>query len=816
MRTLSTNDAAVLATRDYVAHRRVKVANSAGSLIDFTALEGWDFVESVRIGGQVEQTLANATVTFRREVEQLSLAPLHATSKLNQLAGSYSPALAEGRLITIEAAVTPAGVTPSTWMEVFRGEIDSIDAGPDVITVEARDLACRLMDRFIEDDSREYGSDVGVAVETVMQSVLTDNSTGETLWCPSSPSFVIAPKYRQKQESVLQALETLAQLFGGQLRHVYDSGTSAWRLKLSVPERTSPASTYTFTADHYLSVERLWSSRQEVRNKIRGRFYDRATLDAGGQPTYSTVLVQDGPGAGTSITKYGGPTAVPRYMEIRLDKTDVINTAAQMTTLLNAALADLKDPLAEFGVTMPLFPHVETNDFYTWSANGVHFTSDQGFAVVSYEHSWPAKGQATTRMELRGKPTIGASRWLRMDTRIALEPANNVGTGPSAPTNLQVVNVVGGAAITWLAPKAGGQVVAEYEVHRSASSGFTPSASTRIGVTDANSFPVDTPNMGQTYYVKVVPRDAAGNRGTASAELSISGGNLPVGMGQHDGVTVRQLARGRYAGTARNDVDISFPQVYQNPPMVILRGGALHEPRALWGATGIGDGTETGAYDNTKPTYEDLAALNLTASGFKLRARLRQKGVATPRSANADTANNNLTAVGQSAAATLNNAPSGAVADQYTLRYKVVLQTDDPNNLGDPGPPVVPPYFIAATTEIAIDSSADGGTTWIERAAYVYTVSARATTASRTWAEEIKTLTVSGLDSAAPADKFRIRIKSFSFDGATGSVSAHLFSTAATPADTSAGLTYNTATDQYASKTPDAADVIYWETMEAN
>lgn len=519
MRTLSTADAAVLATRDCVCHRKVKVANSAGTLIDFTTLETYDFVESVSWGGNVEETIANATVTFRREVEKLSLAPLHATSKLNILSGSYSPALAEGRLITIEVAVTAPGVTPSAWMEVFRGEIDKIDSGPDLITVEARDLCCRLMDRFIEDDSRDYGSGAGVAVETVMQSILTDNSTGETLWCPSSPGFVVSPAYRQRQESVLKALETLAQLFGGQLRHIYDSGTSAWRLKLSVPERTSPVSTYTFTADHYLNVERLATSREEVRNKIRGRFYNRAALDAGGQPTYSTAVVEDA----ASVAKYGGPTGVPRYMEIRLDKTDVINTASQMNALLAAALADLKDPLADFAVTMPLFPHVEVNDFYTWSANGVHFTSNQGFAAVSYEHSFPAQGQPTTRMELRGKPTIGADRWLRWDTRIAVQPANNVGAGPAAPTNVALTKVQGGLAVTWQLPTTGVKAK-EWEVHVSKTAAFTIAASTLACVVAGDRAEVGDLDPGATYYVRVVGRDEAGNRGTAATEASTAAG----------------------------------------------------------------------------------------------------------------------------------------------------------------------------------------------------------------------------------------------------------------------------------------------------
>jgi hypothetical protein len=62
----------------------------------------------------------------------------------------------------------------------------------------------------------------------------------------------------------------------------------------------------------------------------------------------------------------------------------------------------------------------------------------------------------------------------------------------------------------------------EYELHISTTTGFTPSTSTLNKRASETTFNVTGLTPGTTYYVKVVPRDAVGNRGAASAEATVS------------------------------------------------------------------------------------------------------------------------------------------------------------------------------------------------------------------------------------------------------------------------------------------------------
>jgi hypothetical protein len=283
-------------------------------------------------------------------------------------------------------------------------------------------------------------------------------------------------------------------------------------------------------------------------------------------------------------------------------------------------------------------------------------------------------------------------------------------------------------------------------------------------------------------------------------------GNLKDTVKQSDGVTARVLAKGHVSGQARNNDNVSFPFNYQNPPLVVFRGGILHEPRARWGTTGNGF-SEFGAYDTAKPTYDDTVALNLTTSGFALRARLRQKAASsTPQAVNGPSGNT-LAVVGQTAAAALVSAPVGAVADQYTLHYWVHLSLTSTGEV-DRG-------TLAVT--VAIDSSSDGGSNFTERAAFTYTATTHGPgTDAPSWNSEAKVLTVSGLSSDTPADKFRLRIKTISLNGQydSYSVAVHLFNTG--NGDAVAGLTYNVATDSYASRTPDTDDAVAWEALEVS
>ena len=104
------------------------------------------------------------------------------------------------------------------------------------------------------------------------------------------------------------------------------------------------------------------------------------------------------------------------------------------------------------------------------------------------------------------------------------------GEPPTAPSNLNVTGSLANAQLTWTAATDNVAVV-RYNVHRSTTPGFTPSAANRVGQPTGTSF-TDTPPAG-TYFYKVTAEDGAGNVGPASNEVERAGRrpHRPLGTG---------------------------------------------------------------------------------------------------------------------------------------------------------------------------------------------------------------------------------------------------------------------------------------------
>jgi fibronectin type 3 domain-containing protein len=94
---------------------------------------------------------------------------------------------------------------------------------------------------------------------------------------------------------------------------------------------------------------------------------------------------------------------------------------------------------------------------------------------------------------------------------------------PTAPTNLTATGSLTSAQLSWTAA-TDDTAVARYNVHRSTTSGFTPSTANRIAQVTGTSY-ADTPSGG-TYYYKVTAEDSAGNVGPASNEASAIAGDV--------------------------------------------------------------------------------------------------------------------------------------------------------------------------------------------------------------------------------------------------------------------------------------------------
>ena len=92
-------------------------------------------------------------------------------------------------------------------------------------------------------------------------------------------------------------------------------------------------------------------------------------------------------------------------------------------------------------------------------------------------------------------------------------PAGDV-TPPTTPANLTASGGLGSVQLNW-SPSTDEAGVTEYRVHRSTSSGFTPSAGNRVA-TVSNTAHTDNGLSPGTYYYKVVAADAAGNTSAPS------------------------------------------------------------------------------------------------------------------------------------------------------------------------------------------------------------------------------------------------------------------------------------------------------------
>lgn len=91
---------------------------------------------------------------------------------------------------------------------------------------------------------------------------------------------------------------------------------------------------------------------------------------------------------------------------------------------------------------------------------------------------------------------------------------------PTAPGTLQGSGGVGSGSLSWTAATDNVGVV-RYEIYRSTTSGFTPSAANLVGQTTGTSYN-DASVAAGTYYYKVLAVDAVGNKSAASNQVSVT------------------------------------------------------------------------------------------------------------------------------------------------------------------------------------------------------------------------------------------------------------------------------------------------------
>ena len=400
-------------------------------------------------------------------------------------------------------------------------------------------------------------STAGVAVETIMQHIITDNpgkSGAFTLYTPTSPSWVVRP-YLQSRDSVANALATLVDQIGWCLRWKWDSGTSAFRLTFFAPDRVTTTPVKTIAADAEWSTDGLSREVSKVRNVVRVVYGDAADRDATGQPNRKAVVVTDA----TSITRYGR-----RFMEISEASASNISSMSEATTMANAVLADLKEPESILAVTIPLDHFMELGDIVSVPADGLRFSASQALAVTALSHDLDNEGRATTKLTLSGKARSGFDSWLQMDTRVSDEGAHATLLWESEDAALSTRAVIGGARASLSGNSySTKQLEQALEWHVSPTSGFTPSAATAKGTGKASAFEAVDLVPGKTYYGRAIPYAHNASRkvmGSPSDEFSFVAGRAVAG--HIDRLVMPGVPNPQFAGTTEQ----SSTEVYDAPP----------------------------------------------------------------------------------------------------------------------------------------------------------------------------------------------------------------------------------------------------------
>jgi len=425
MRTATVGELAVLASTQYQVWQRVLITDGDGTYRDYADQFGHNFIESIDITADIDQPAAQATIHLRRDVDDatytLSLSPFREDSDMNRNAVlAYSPAVDIGRAVQIFVATMAVGATPGTsdWKNVFEGMIDDLDAATSTLVLTARDAAGALQDRFVETETAYGAVDGSVELEDVIQLINDTWAGGVTLVTPSSPGFAIKP-YKQSRVPVLEANQTLAGLIGWSTRFWWNESGSAWQYQLRDPDRTKTIPDRSIAASRYLSVQKLSIARTDVRNVIWVWYTDAAT----GVRTFVESKDDD------SIARFER-----QWMEVDLASDSPIDSAAEAQIFADGMRDDLKDPKADQVIEMHIDWTVELGDLFRFLANGIHYSVDQDWAVVSYRHTLSATQQRTT-VAVRGKPAGRYLGWIALSNSPVTDPASS---GPSLIVNAVV------------------------------------------------------------------------------------------------------------------------------------------------------------------------------------------------------------------------------------------------------------------------------------------------------------------------------------------------------------------------------------------
>jgi hypothetical protein len=416
MRTdLVAGELTLLQSGAYDEHWRLKVANGDGTLIDLS-----DRLKngSVRLPDP-ESPIGTAEVTLWREINDTandSLSPLVASS-YNVLDDGItaSPLIHIGRSATLELAVTArGGARPAdgsaSWHEIIGGFVKQPywPRRYGDIRIELHDRAYKLKRTFVEAPNT-YA--IATTIEATIQAVLDDTMgagtypvTVDDVAAGGTTGTALSVNYLPDIVPVWDAVQALAASIGWVLWYRYNSSGVAV-LTLTEPRRAKTVADYTFTTAQIADIEELTIIEEDIRNVVVVSYVD-------GNNASQSVTAEDA----TSITTFGG---IRRYMKIAEDKDSPIRSSTAATTLINAALADTKDPDADQAIKTigAWWPGESSFDLYTFNSNEFVYDSAQGLAPYAISIQFAQGSLSSAVIRARGKPSAGSGMWRSRSTK---------------------------------------------------------------------------------------------------------------------------------------------------------------------------------------------------------------------------------------------------------------------------------------------------------------------------------------------------------------------------------------------------------------
>lgn len=381
-------DLSVVRETDREAPVRLWIEDADDEFVDVS-----DFFESGRVSTLIDQPATSASFTLLRDPE---ITPLVDLSEL----------IAPFRRILFEVAVKSRGdVSAPTYRPLFMGKLGDYGWGgdEDQIVLPCWDLWGVIQRKQISIvNPATYGSTSGVAMETVMQQILTAQFGGAiTLRTLGTPDRLIKA-FEQGAMPTGDALMAVAATKGWQVRYLWNNDDEEFQPTLYTVDRSKTVPDYTFATHQKMSVPDIRMNVSGIRNQGIHRWSETA----------AAVITDDS----ASQIELGETIA------IQFDSVGDSQFASEADAIAFSApiVHDLAVPAVSKTARMRLFPGAELGDLYSFPGDGVHHTGSLDLAVVGITHEfYPAgQGQPKTELQLAGKVKGGHDRWISISRQM--------------------------------------------------------------------------------------------------------------------------------------------------------------------------------------------------------------------------------------------------------------------------------------------------------------------------------------------------------------------------------------------------------------